>query len=1348
MSLDSQMESFLADFNGRPWKQNGAPSTLTPHHIYPANLGVQIEVAYATAPGRPSAHEVRALWSDRWNKRSTGVLLVAAYPGEGAVPKAAVVGLRDKGTFVTDLSFSSVERIVDQALEAPTTARAEEILASLFEEHKDDEIPGLANTGLFATHELLANVPHRRDWQAAGARAQGFRGHGGEDLVRALGWDIEHQGMDFLLKKDGRGEAVAVFLQGEELFDRPATRFGPVSPVQYAIAAARNARLRWVLAVQGTRMRLYTADPDTGVARKGSDTYTEINLATIDDEHAAYATLLMTPEALCEGGTADEILGRSMDHATALGERLRERVYVDVVPDLATAVAQQLKATTEAELREAYHITLVVLFRLLFVAYAEDRGLLPYRTNDAYTHVSLKGRARYYADQAHGGNGVHFDPHAEDLWDNLLNIWHGVYAGHTEWGIPAYGGSLFDPHGEVGTIISGMRLTNAEVGPAFVKLLVDTGRDATEGPVDFQTLSVREFGTIYEGLLESSLSIAPSDLTLDDKGTYVPAKPGDNVVVSTGRVYFHNASGQRKATGSYFTKQFAVEHLLETALDPTIDEHLAQVATLLSAGDEAGAHAKFWDFRVADISMGSGHFLVGAVDHVASAFTAFLTDHPIPAVMAELDRLRATALGKLTDSKTATIPEIDQMTLVRRQVAKRCIYGIDINTVAVDLARLALWIHTFIPGLPMSSLDHGLIQGDSLTGIGTLDEVFTISAFKPNHMWTRSFLADRLEEELEHSAKQLRRVGLTSEATADETKEAAEAYAEAVSQSEPAKAILDAAVATRLGTINLDGVFDADTIIRAGRSSEVQAKTHELGALHFVHAFPEVFINRDGSPGGFHVILGNPPWDEVMVEEPKFWQRYYPGVMGMAPLAQKKAIQRYRTDRPDLLPVLEEERERAEKYRKALLAGPYPGLGTGDVDLYKAFSWRFWQLLRHDGRFGVVFPRSVLNAAGSAKWRDDLLTRGQFTSVVSLVNSGKWVFPEVHPQYSVNLLTVKKERSETPEVGLAGPFHSLEDFQKGHRQLGLLPASGLREWASGATFPLLPDTYSVQVFKTLRSHPRLDSGEQWLFKPVAEFHATNERQTFDAGPDAPGRWPVYTGATFNLWDPDFGDPYTYADPETVTKALFDKRKRQSRMKSSAFLGLNPEIVKDIHTLPCFRPRIAFRDIARATDTRTMLVCLVPGNVVLTNKAPYLLQRKGYPADEAYVLGILSSIPLDWYARRYVEIGMNLHIANALPIPRPQRDDPRRLRVVQISARLAAVDGRYTEWAAEVGVPVGSTRDEVIKNDLICELDAVVAHLYGLAREELIHIYTTFHRGWNYQLRLDTVLEHFDRWDNQ
>ena len=612
----------------------------------------------------------------------------------------------------------------------------------------------------------------------------------------------------------------------------------------------------------------------------------------------------------------------------------------------------------------------------------------------------------------------------------------------------------------------------------------------------------------------------------------------------------------------------------------------------------------------------------------------------------------------------------------------------------------------------------------------------------------RSLLADRLEAVLDESAVTLRRVGLAAEASASETKDVEQAYAEARREAEPAKAILDAAVANRLGLVNLDGVLDTDLILKTGRDASVRETVDQLGGVHLALAFPEVFISRDGGHAGFHVILGNPPWDEVMVEEPKFWQRYFPGVMGMAPAAQKKAIQEYRSARPDLVALHRSEEAKAEKYRRALLAGPYPGLGTGDVDLYKAFSWRFWQLLRQGGRFGVVFPRSVLNAAGSAQWRKILLKDGQFQSVVSLTNTGKWVFDDIHGQYTVTLLTVEKAVAPEPEVRLAGPFHSLKDFLAGRHILGSLPASGLAEWASGASFPLLPDTSAIDAFRALRSHPRLDSGGQWLFKPVAEFHATNDRKTFDAGGPAPGRWPVYTGATFNLWSPDAGDPYTYADPATVTQSLFEKRKRQARLASSAFLGLDPRIVNDTGTLPCYKPRIAFRDIARSTDSRTAIVALIPGNVVLTNKAPYLLQRAGDLTDEAYLLGILSSIPLDWYARRYVEMGMNLHIVNALPIPRPDRDDPRRLRVVEIAGRLAAVDERYADWAAEVGAPVGSTTDTGVRNDLIHELDAVAAHLYGLTREALIHIFTTFHRGWDYQPRLTAVLNHFDRWSNQ
>lgn len=1343
MSLGSSLDSFLPEFNGRAWAQNGVPDHISLKAFYEPLDGVQLDVVYATSPRRPTAGDVRALWEKRWNRRPTGVLLVVAYPGADATARATVVGLRENARIAADLNLSFVERVVEQGLDASTTAHAEQLLEPLFVSHEDDDVPGFVNTGLFATHELLVNVPNRPDWKASGQRAQSLRGHAGEDLVRALGWDVSRQGADLILRKDGREEAIAVLLEGSELFERPSARFGEISPVQHGISIARNARLRWILAVQGARIRLYTADPDLGIARKGSDTYTEVDLATIDDEHLAYVVLLMTPSALCEGGTADTVLSGSMDHAAALGERLRDRVYVDIIPELATAVADRLHATTDSELEDAYHTTLVVLFRLLFVAYAEDRGLLPYRTNDDYTRVSLKERARNYAKQTDDIDALSFDTSATDLWDNLLAIWHGVFSGHTEWGIPAYGGSLFDPGAEPGATIGGMRLTNAQIGPALVKLLVDTGRDSTRGPVDFQTLSVREFGTIYEGLLESSLSIAPDDLTLDNDGVYVPASELDNVVVRAGQVYFHNASGMRKTTGSYFTKQFAVEHLLETALDPTVAEHLSRVASLLETGDELAAHETFWDFRVADISMGSGHFLVGAVDHIASAFSAFLTEHPIPNVTREIDELRATAFEKLSRSGTGALPEIDQMTLVRRQVAKRCIYGVDINSVAVDLARLALWIHTFVPGLPMSSLDHGLVQGNSLTGIGTLEEAF--NALEPNRLGMRSLLADQLEEVLAESAQTLRRLGLTAEASASETKEVEEAYAEALQQSEPAKAMLDAAVGNRLGHFNLDGVLDTQLILEAGRRPNLQDEITRLSCVHLALAFPEVFISQNGSPGGFHVILGNPPWDEVMVEEPKFWQRYFPGVMGMSPAAQKKAIKEYRTARPDLVVLLEAESIAAEKYRRALLTGPYPGLGTGDVDLYKAFAWRFWQLLREGGRFGVVFPRSVLNASGSARWRETLLKEGQFKSVITLTNTGKWVFNDVDGRYSVTLLTVEKIKRDEPDVYMAGPFHSQKDFLVNRHIMGALSATGLREWTAGASFPVLPDTAAIEAFRALRVHPRLDSGEQWLFKPVAEFHATNDRKTFDAGGPSNSRWPVYTGATFNIWGPDGGEPYTYADPNAVTKVLFEKRKRQSRLASSAFLGLSPKIVNDISTLPCFSPRIAFRDVARSTDSRTAIVALVPGNIVLTNKAPYFLQRAGDRLDESYLLGVLSSIPLDWYARRYVELSMNLQLINAFPIPRPDRSDPRRLRVVHIAGRLAAVDERYAAWAAEVGVPVGSTKDEATKNDLIHELDAVVARLFGLSRENLIHIFQTFHRGWDYQPRLSAVLSHFDRW---
>ena len=240
-------------------------------------------------------------------------------------------------------------------------------------------------------------------------------------------------------------------------------------------------------------------------------------------------------------------------------------------------------------------------------------------------------------------------------------------------------------------------------------------------------------------------------------------------------------------------------------------------------------------------------------------------------------------------------------------------------------------------------------------------------------------------------------------------------------------------------------------------------------------------------------------------------------------------------------------------------------------------------------------------------------------------------------------------------------------------------------------------------------------------------------------------WPVYTGTSFNLWTPDTGIYYDSADSEEMVNFLQERRLSQSRTRSSAFYELDEEVINDPTTLPCLSTRIAFRDVTNPTNTRTIVAALVPGNRVIVNQAPYLLRTKGEATDEAFVLGVLCSMPCDWQARRTVELHMTFAQIGQFSIPDPGAGHPIRDRVVKIAGRLAAVDDRFTEWADEVGVPVGSANEEPTKSDLIHELDACVAHLYGLDESDLEVIYTTFSQTVDYSERHAAVLEHFRRW---
>ena len=200
----------------------------------------------------------------------------------------------------------------------------------------------------------------------------------------------------------------------------------------------------------------------------------------------------------------------------------------------------------------------------------------------------------------------------------------------------------------------------------------------------------------------------------------------------------------------------------------------------------------------------------------------------------------------------------------------------------------------------------------------------------------------------------------------------------------------------------------------------------------------------------------------------------------------------------------------------------------------------------------------------------------------------------------------------------------------------------MHSWTDTAALPLLPSDDSVEVFAQLRKAPRLDLNDlrTWRARPHTELHATNDKKLMRLTDNPPkGFWPIFGGQSFDIWDTDTGSYYAWGDPEKVMKALHTKQIRSSRLARSAFNEFPAAWIRDSKSLPCLHPRIAFRDVTRSTDTRTLRAALLPPNVFLTNKAPHFLWPRGDERDQSYLLGVICSLPLDWYARRFVVCSM-------------------------------------------------------------------------------------------------------------
>ena len=577
--------------------------------------------------------------------------------------------------------------------------------------------------------------------------------------------------------------------------------------------------------------------------------------------------------------------------------------------------------------------------------------------------------------------------------------------------------------------------------------------------------------------------------------------------------------------------------------------------------------------------MGSGHFLVAAIDRIEKRFSTYLAEIPIPDVTNELARLRQ--LAKEVMKEYGESLEIDDTQLLRRQIARRCIYGIDLNQMAVDLARLSIWVHTFVPGLPLSLLDYNLVCGNSLVGIATIQEAEDILA-EGYPLW--SFNAMSL---LGDAQDQLDKIARLADADASQIKEAREAYDAARHSLKPSAALFDILAASRLDARLQKQMNEGELvnwIADEARHELPDSQPHQIAKealkstppFHFPIAFPQVFLRERA---GFDVILGNPPWKEATLEEDRFWTRYVPGLQGMRQHEQEDVKAEWRALRPDLVTEYEKEHAQVELLRRVLVTGPFPGMGTGNPDLYKGFVWRFWALINDSfGRMGVVLPRSVFSAKGGSGFRQEMFTAGKVEDMTHLVNNSKWVFEDVHAQYTVTLVCLRKHKSDAElMLPMRGPFSSRRNFDIGTQAKTMqFPIDAVFTWTNTAALPLLPDDFATEVFAQLRKSPNLglDDKDSWRTRPYRELDATNDKKYMEVNKDPdPQWWPVYKGESFNHWEPDTGIYYAWAKPDQILDRLCKKRCRSSGRRKGVFYGFPKEWVEDKTTYPSVKPRI-------------------------------------------------------------------------------------------------------------------------------------------------------------------------------
>jgi len=698
-----------------------------------------------------------------------------------------------------------------------------------------------------------------------------------------------------------------------------------------------RSRARWGILTNGRLWRLYEREKSSA-----GGIYYEVNLVDLlnrpDVESFKYFYLFFRREAFVPDpkdpdrlSFVEKVFKGSVDYATEVGERLKESVY-DALRQLMNGFlahpANGLDSSDADTVQLVHDNSLVLLYRLLFILYAEHRGILPC-DNEEYGRYSL--RALHEEINANLLRRP-YSSRPSTLWRLLCNLFSLIDCGFEEDGrviVPAYNGGLFSP--EKHPHIAYASQANAkqwQIGDRSLAEAVDLlarEREQWDKPsskvVDYATLEVQHLGSIYEGLLELQPHVAAEPLieTIEQgKAVFRPERevsdprpirgkrgqpPQPARRIKPGEAYLVTNRGERKATGSYYTPKYIVDYIVENTVGPVAEEAARKVAELRaeadkeirkrerlrrereksSARDAAAEIAKldkeiedqkrrllepYLALKILDPAMGSGHFLVGAADHLSLAMA---TDpNLIP--------------PEETDSE-------NPQAFYKRLIVERCLYGVDLNPLAVELAKLSLWLHTVSKNKALSFLDHHLRCGNSLIGARIEDDLMKTP---PQFDERRKLM--KVEHDLVSGIHEALYAGplvailellhkISDIPTHDvQTEKLKETYYEELEKlREKFRAVGNCWLAPYFGApVEFDQYQRAVTALR-GSADEWQALADEpwfqaaqsvACQKHFFHwelEFPEVFFDKTGFKAkdhrGFTVVIGNPPYGGLLRED-------------------------------------------------------------------------------------------------------------------------------------------------------------------------------------------------------------------------------------------------------------------------------------------------------------------------------------------------------------------------------------------------------------------------------------------------------------------------------------------------